>query len=369
MSLTSLAFYLFILCFILQLSYWIFIFSRSAFAKIQPSTSSSSPVSVVICGHNEGDNYPNFLPKILEQDYQDFEVIVVNDRSTDNSKTVLEVLENKYQHLHVIHLTDFDRKQIGKKYALTKGIEAAQHDILLLTDADSYPKSNQWIKIMADSLSDDKSIGIAYAPFDKRSGFLNRFLRFDKLYIAIQYLSFGLVGLPYMGTGPNMIYHKKLFQQANGFNKHAHIVSGDDDLFVNEVATKENVAVILHPDSLMYCEPKETFKSFYHQKSRHLSTSWHYQLHHQLLLGVLAQSHFWLYIFGAIALLNPNFPLIIGLAVVIRWSVMFLIVRKNALRFSDSDLLPWLPIMDILYVPYFILFTFPLLRGSVTRWE
>ena len=369
MSLITITFYLFIFCLAIQLLYWLFIFSRVAFANIPISTFSNEPVSVVICGHNEGSNYPKFLPKILEQDYPRFEVIVANDRSSDNSKYILDNLQKTYPHLRVIHLNDFDRQQIGKKHALTIGIKAAKNELILLTDADSYPRSNQWIKIMSAALVGKKSIGIAYAPFDKRPTFLNRFLRFDKLYIAIQYLSFGLVGCPYMGTGPNMIYCKRLFLQAKGFEKHAHLISGDDDLFVNEVADNENTAIILHPDSLMYCEPKETLKAFYHQKSRHLSTSWHYQLNHQLLLGVLAQTHFWLYVFGFVAFFRPRFQLLIGLGILLRWIVMYLIFRKVAIRYDEDDLSIWLPLMDVLYVPYFILFAFPLLKGSVDRWE
>lgn len=366
---TTIALYFFILCLIIQILYWIIIFSRVAFAKLPPVTSSNIPISIIICGYNEGENFRQFLPKILEQDYPNFEVIVVNDRSTDNSTKILASFENQYKHLKVIHLTDFDRQQRGKKFALTQGLKAAKHDIVLLTDADCYPTSRNWIKTMVSGLGQQKIMGIAYVPFDKRPTFLNKFLRYDKIYIAIQYLSFALSGMPYMGAGANLIYRKELFFKSNGFKKHAHVASGDDDLFVSEVANKENLAIVLHPDSFIYCEPKETFPQFYHQKSRHISTSWHYKFHHQILLGILAQSHFWLYIFAIIALFHPVYQSFIIFAVILRWFIMMIIFRKIAHRFDEKDMTVWLPIMDILYVAYYFVFALPLVKGNNGRWE
>lgn len=369
MSITVLALYFFIICLIIQIIYWIVVFSRVAFAENQPITSPNFPISVIICGYNEGENFRQFLPQILEQDYPNFEVIVVNDRSTDNSAKILASFEKQYKHLKVINLTDFERQQRGKKFALTQGLKAAKHDIVLLTDADCYPNSNQWIKTMASGLGQNKIMGIAYVPFDKRPTFLNRFLRYDKIYIAIQYLSFALVGLPYMGAGANLIYRKELFFKSNGFQKHAHVASGDDDLFVSEVANEDNLAIVLHPDSFVYCEPKETFQQFYHQKSRHISTSWHYKFYHQALLGILAQSHFWLYIFGIIALFNPVYQSFICVGIVIRWCIMIFIFNKIAARFDEKDMTKWLPIMDILYVAYYFIFALPLIKGNEGRWE
>jgi glycosyltransferase involved in cell wall biosynthesis len=281
---TTIAFYLFLLCFIIQLAYWLIAFSRVAFVKKVENAAApiaDYPISIIVCGHNEGDNFQNFLPKVLNQKYPNFEVIVVNDRSTDNSANILDAFEKQYKQLRVIHLKDFDRTQLGKKFALTQGLKAAKNEVVLLTDADCYPSSDLWIQTMTNGLKKDKIIGIAYVPFDKRNTFLNKFLRYDKIYIATQYLSLALLGVPYMGAGANLIYRKALFFKSDGFNKHQHIASGDDDLFVSEVSNKENMAIVLDENSFIYCEPKETFKQFYHQKSRHISTRWHYKWDHQ----------------------------------------------------------------------------------------
>lgn len=369
MSITNIAFALFFICLIIQILYWIIIFSRVAFAKSKPLKTADYPISVIICGYNEGHNFQQFLPKILEQKYPNFEVIVVNDRSTDNSAKILATFEKQHKHLSVIHLTDFDRVQRGKKTALTQGLKAAKYETVLLTDADCYPNSDLWIQTMANAVDADKIMGIAYVPFDKRPTFLNKFLRYDKIYIAIQYLSFALKGMPYMGAGANLIYRKALFFQSDGFKKHAHVASGDDDLFVSEVANKDNLAVVLQPESFIYCEPKDTFRQFYYQKSRHISTSWHYKIEHQLLLGILAQSHFWLYIFALIAGFNVVLLPFLFAGIILRWLVMLFIFQKIATRFNEKDMTVWLPLMDILYVFYYFIFALPLIKGNNGRWE
>jgi len=368
-SIAILFFYLFIICFAIQVLYWLILFSRVSFAKVQPTTPTSIPISVIICGHNEAENFRNFLPQILKQHYPHFEVIVVNDRSTDDSSKILASFEKEYNQLRVINLTDFERKPKGKKFALKQGLTAAKHDIVLLTDADCYPRSDQWIATMASGLNQHKTMGIAYAPLDKRPTFLNRFLRYDKIYIAIQYLSFALVGMPYMGAGANLIYRKELFFKSNGFQTHTHLASGDDDLFVNEVASKKNLAVVLQPNSFVYCEPKETLQQFYHQKSRHISTSWHYKLHHKILLGLLASSHFLFYVFGVFAFFATNYQLVTVSLIILRWAIMLFVFRKIADRLDEKDITAWLPLMDILYVLYYFIFALPLLKGNNGRWE
>lgn len=362
--------WIFISAVILQIVYWLVIFSKMAFANIPQSLPQRifPPISVIICGHNEGHNFKKFLPQILEQDYPNFEVIVVNDRSTDDSEAVLNGFKERYSNLKTLHLKDFDRQLIGKKFALSKGLAAAQHEAVLLTDADCYPASNQWIKWMSTALNRHE-IGIAYVPFDKRSGFLNRFLRYDKVYIAIQYLSFAFWNIPYMGAGANLIYKKQLFFKNKGFEKHKHIASGDDDLFISAVGKQQQVAITLHPDSFVYCEPKESWSGFYRQKSRHNSTSVHYNWYHQLLLGGLALSHFMVYVgFVGLAIFQGVSMLFLGLFG-LRWLVMLVLYSVITPKMKEQDLIVWLPLMDVLYILYYIILAFPLLRGNNNRWE
>jgi len=111
----------------------------------------SEPVSVIICAKDEYKNLKLFLPKFLNQSYNQFEIIVVNDNSVDLTKNFLNEQAKLYKHLKVIHLEE-DTGSKGKKYAVTKGIEAAENDCLLFSDADCYPVSENWIKEMVPIL-------------------------------------------------------------------------------------------------------------------------------------------------------------------------------------------------------------------------
>ena len=101
------------------------------------------PLSVILCARNEADNLRKILPAILEQDYPQFEVIVINDASTDETEDVLGYMEEKYPHLYHSFTPDSARYISHKKLALTLGIKASKHDWLVFTETNCMPASNQ----------------------------------------------------------------------------------------------------------------------------------------------------------------------------------------------------------------------------------
>lgn len=361
---------LFGICAMLQAVYWIIFFSRLAFFKDKSNSSGTPAVSIIICAYNEEHNLGKYLPRILEQDYPDFEVLVVNDDSTDNSLEALEDFKHQYPHLSILTLDYPDgKKNIGKKNALSEGIKNAKHDTLLLTDADCCPKSNQWAKKMIGTLSDSVSIGLGYGPYEKRSGLLNAFIRFETVYTAIQYMSFSLWGIPYMGVGRNMIYRKELFFQAGGFESHSHIASGDDDLFVNAVANKKNTSIVINEQSHMHSPPKETWYAYFKQKSRHVTTGRHYRWLHKILLGLLSLSHFGIYFFALLAIvfgISTFFVIVILLVIVSSKTIIFAIITK---KLKEASLIPLIPLLDVIYVLYYVLLAPALAWGKTSRWK
>ena len=374
---------------ICQLAYWFFVFSKLAFYKLdkkenaQESTpsvlgSDLPPISVVICARNEAANLRKNLPIILNQEYASFEVIVVNDASTDETSEILNGFLLKYQHLRTI--TIVNKKIIGKKGALAAGIEAAKYEWLLLTDADCYPllprstRSNKypfgnknWILGMIKGV-DAKEIGLGYAPYEKRDGFLNIFIRYETAWTAIQYMGFALAGEPYMGVGRNMIYMKKLYQKVGGFQKHAHIASGDDDLFINSVISRKNFSIILNPETFMLSEPQTRWNAYFTQKSRHFSTATSYTLKHKMMLGTLSASHFFYFVtaFSLLALKISTIFVLLGL--VVRTLVMWFFYGKILRRFHEHNLILWIPVLDVVYV-FFYLFFLPALMIKTRKWR
>ena len=307
-------------------------------------------VSVIICARNEEENLRKHLPSVLKQDYPKYEVIVINDRSYDESETVLELLKKEYSHLKTSFIP-MDAKFIdSKKIAVTLGIKAAQNDILVFTDADCEPVSNKWLEGVVRSFSTDKQIVLGYGAYNKNKSFANFTQVFDTLFIGIQYLNYAIAGYPYMGVGRNMAYRKSFFESSKGFSKHLDIQSGDDDLFINDYARGKNTTVCISPESITTSEEKKSFSAFLAQKERHLSTSGRYKFSSKLLLGTEMGSRFLFYLGILVTCLMqmPYWYFIAPGAFLLRYIVQYIIINLNAKALGERKFYFGIGLMDIL---------------------
>jgi poly-beta-1,6-N-acetyl-D-glucosamine synthase len=280
---------IFILSFAVIMFYMLFFRMRLALRSNRTNLHhpvSTVPVSVVICAKNEEENLKINLPFILSQNYPDFEVVVVDDHSDDETFYVLKSFQNQYSNLQVIRLNENVNFFSGKKFPLSIGIRSAKNPYLLLTDADCRPVSVNWIRLMSAGFAHNRQIVLGYGKYENRKGFLNRLISFETLYTAMQYFSFALSGMPYMGVGRNLAYTRQLFSHEKGFSKHYNIASGDDDLFVNSTANKDNVSCVIHPDAYTVSTPPTNWKSWWKQKRRHLTTGRYYKTKHKILLSL-----------------------------------------------------------------------------------
>lgn len=351
---------------LVQLYYHYVVLGKFAFFKPTPSGKrTQEPVSIIIAARNEYDNLQKYLPMILNQDYPEFEVVVVNHCSWDMSQQLLEDMQLQYKHLKVSQLLEQEKYPTGKKFALTIGIKAAAYDQLLFTDADCEPASNQWLKLMESRFMNNTEIVLGFSPYNKKRGLLNLFDRFETFMTAVFYFAFALAGNAFMGIGRNMAYRKSVFFRHKGFAGHQHVMSGDDDLFVNEAATPYNVAIEIDSESFVYTEAKETYEKWSRQKTRHMTTGKLYKAKHKTSLGVYYGSLFLFY--GAIiALLIVQlsvWPLVLG-AYIIRLTSQVITYYKAALKLKSTSLIWYLPLLDILYVWYLIVFG---LKGLFTK--
>ncbi len=175
-------------------------------------------VSVVICARDEAHNLVKNLPGILVQNYKtSHEIVLVNDNSTDESKYLIDEFKRSFKNLNLIELTQEALMISGKKFPLSMGIKSAKYEIVLLTDADCVPASENWIQKMQGTYSDDIEIVLGYGAYHKQPGILNKLIRFETFHTAIQYLSYALAGKPYMGVGRNLSYKKNVFFRNKGF--------------------------------------------------------------------------------------------------------------------------------------------------------
>ncbi|MGB4776120.1 MAG: glycosyltransferase [Daejeonella sp.] len=316
-----------------------------------------NPVSVIVCARNEENNLIKNLPAILNQEYPDFEVVVVNDCSMDDSEHLLRELESQYKNLKVVNIYEHERFKHGKKFAVTLGIKAAKHEFLLFTDADCQPNSYQWLRIMQANFTGEAEIVLGYSPYERLSGFINKLIRFETFLTALNYFSFALAGKPYMGVGRNMAYTKSLFFKGKGFASHMHLASGDDDLFVNQNSTSTNTVIEINADAQIWSEPKKTFSSYTSQKLRHLSASKAYKPEHRKMLGFQAGSAILFYI-TLITLVFFNAPWQILMTIYfIRLTIQYIIYIPVFKRLTYPDLIWWLPVLDFIYYIYMLTLT------------
>ena len=235
-------------------------------------------VSVIICARNESDNLRNYLLSLLNQDYPSYEVIVVDDGSSDDTALVVEQLMAHDSRLHLTFVPKDARVQSTKKLGITLAAKAAQYDYLLLTDADCRPAGSKWIsKMMAGFEKEGVEIVLGYGAYFERRGVLNQMIQYDTLFNSLHYLGRAMTHRPYMGVGRNLAYKKALFFRAGTFSDQMHLRSGDDDLLVNKIATRDNTAVVFEYEATTWSVPKSTWREWWQQKRRHLSVSPHYK--------------------------------------------------------------------------------------------
>ncbi len=351
--------------------FWIFFFySRIAFHREKPiGDKNLPPVSIIISARNEEDNLFELLPFILEQDYNEFEVIVVNHQSADNTIGILKAFEKKYPHLRIINLERSNHLAMGKKLPLTLGIKGAKYEHLLLTDADCKPSSKLWLQSMAGQFSDKKEIVLGYGPHNTAPGLLNRFIRLDTSMIALNYLSFAKAGIPYMGVGRNLAYTKELFLNNSGFKSHYSIPSGDDDLFIQEVAKNKNYSITLSPLSFCYSDGKESWVDLFSQKSRHYGTASRYSVFKKLLLGIYPLSLLLLLIslvtliaIGGMTWISLG---VIALVIISKWIVFGFALKKLEQASFIWSILFW----DLIYVLFTPILYYTSEQSTGSKWK
>ena len=363
-------FYSFAAATTIQVFYYTWFFSRIAFYKPEQKIQSQQhPVSVIICSRDEDENLARNLPGILVQQYPStFEVVAVNDNSVDDSKYILQELKRTFKLLNVVELTHEAKLISGKKYPLSIGIREAKHEVLLLTDADCVPSSEYWIQKMQDAYTGDIEIVLGYGAYHKTSGILNKLIRFETFHTAMQYLSYALAGIPYMGVGRNLSYKKDLFLRNKGFSSINHIPGGDDDLFINKVATKKNTAVVIDPDAVTRSIPKTTWGSWLKQKARHYTTAKYYKPKHKFLLGLYFITQFIFYPLLVASAILFDWRLSAGL-LGIRLLVQGFIFYKAMRKMDEKDLWPWFFFLDLWMFLYYIIFVPALLKKPKKNWN
>jgi cellulose synthase/poly-beta-1,6-N-acetylglucosamine synthase-like glycosyltransferase len=332
---------------VIQLFYYLFFYLTVYLKKPSETKKTSEPVSIIICARNEAENLRKFLPSVLEQDYPDFEVIVVNDCSEDNSYEILGKYLTEYPNLRVSIVNKDPKFTHNKKFAQFIGIKAAKNEILLFTDADCRPESVKWLEGMASHFDDKNNFVLGYGGYFIEKGLLNKYIRYDSMTIAMQYLGMAIRGIPYMGVGRNLAYRRSVFFINKGFGSHNHIVSGDDDLLVNTIATGKNTSVEFRKETHTRSVPCSGINEWILQKKRHLTTAPFYKFRDKFILITEPLTRILLYtsfiVLLSFTFLWPWVLAVFGLRVITQF-IVFTLVQK---KLNEPGLLAYLLFFDI----------------------
>jgi glycosyltransferase involved in cell wall biosynthesis len=344
-------FCLFIAVVFVQFLYYVIVFSKFSFAKVQTASPKRIPISVIVCAKNEEENVRNLIPLLVAQNYPQFEIVLIDDASSDTTLDVFEEFEKLHSNIKLVKVENNEAFWGNKKYALTLGIKAAKHEYLLFTDADCVPSSNDWITTMSSQFTQEKTIVLGYGAYEKVAGsFLNKIIRFETLLSATQYFSWAKLGKPYMGVGRNLAYKREEFFKVRGFMDHMKVRSGDDDLFINQAANSKNTTVCYLQDSFTYSKPKTSFKEWFTQKRRHVSTAKHYKFFDQNQLGIFYVSQL-LFLLLPIILLIFQFQWIAVLSIIgFRYIFAWITLGFAAGKLKEKDIMYWFPLIEIALV-------------------
>ena len=313
------------------------------------------PLSVVICARNESENLRRNLPAILKQDYPDFEVIVINDGSTDESEDLLSELEEEYPNLYHSFTPDSARYISRKKLALTLGIKASKYDWLVFTEADCTPVSDKWLRRIARNFTPSTDIVLGYSGYERGKGWLHKRVSFDSLFTSLRYLGFALACKPYMGIGRNLAYRKELFFKVKGFSTHLNMQRGEDDLFINQISNENNTRVETSPDSVIRMQPVERYKDWKEEKVSYMATARFYKGSQRWLLGLETATRLLFYVaclsgivFGILSFHWLAAGLVLLLWIV-RYSAQAYVINKTANEMGDNRSYYFtLPVFDII---------------------
>ena len=313
------------------------------------------PLSVIIYAREEVENLRRNLTAVLEQDYPQFEVIVINDGNTDESEDYLTLQGEKYPNLYHSFVPSSSRYISRKKLAITLGIKASKYNWLVFTEANCLPESDQWLRTMARNFTSRTQIVLGYSGYERGKGWLHKRASFDNLFTSMRYLGYALAGKPYMGIGRNMAYRKELFYAQKGFSAHLNLQRGDDDLFINKTATSENTRVETDANAVVRVQPVFRAKDWWEEKISYMATAHFYRGIQRNLSGFETITRL---LFHAawiatlvIGILNFHW-LVAGIAFLmfaLRYTMQALIINKTAKDLGEKRRYFFtLPVFDIL---------------------
>lgn len=353
-----------------QIIYYVLVYSRTAFYKTEKNENQKYPsVSVVICAKDDAYNLEKRLPIILEQEYPNFEVVVVNNASKDETEYVLRVLKEIYPNLNVVNLYENVNKFLGKKYPLSLGIKSAKNEIILLTESDTMPSSYHWISEMVKGFTGKKQIVLGFTNFEIKSNFLNTLIQYENQTSAMNYLGHAMLQNPYLGIGRNLAYTREIFFKEGGFISQYNIPVGEDELFINKLANSKNTSVVITKDSINISAPKERMYEWILQKKTHYRSLAHFKFKDKIVTSLIPMSTFFLYALVIVSVIF-KFPweyIVMGL--LLKYIIQIIFYYRSSKKLGTKQVAFLAPIYEIIFLTFNTIIRLSTLFTKKDQWK
>jgi glycosyltransferase involved in cell wall biosynthesis len=363
----AVVFYIFIAFTGIQIAYY-FIFSSILFSKKRTETQPTFPISVIIFAKNNAENITNFLPFILSQKYPTFEVVLIDNNSSDNSEEIINLFAKNNSNIKIVSVENNEAFWGSKKYALTLGIKAAKYEHLLFIEPNCKPVSDFWIAEMSKEFSENKNIVLGYSTFKNEKTISNFLIRFYHFIVALQYLNFSKLGMPMMADGKNLGYKKSEFYRAKGYINHMKQELGEDDLFIQDAANEINTAFCIQRDSFTESISLNSFFDWFLIQKEKVFLKKRYQSKHRFLLGLFSVSKLFFYVLGITLLFLYSIKTIL-IIFGIYFLIQFIIIGIATKRLEEKKLIFFLPFLDISFLLIQISIFIANLTSKPTHWK
>lgn len=340
----SVVFYTFIAFTGIQIIYY-FLFSSILLKKKSTESHPEKPISVIIFVKNNAKNLSQFLPSILTQKYSNFEVVLIDNNSTDKTHKVIQSFAKNHPIIRIVNVENNEAFWGSKKYALTLGIKASKYDHLLFTEATCNPISENWISEMSHQFSPNKSIILGYSSFKSENSVSNFIIRFYHFILSIQYLNFTKLGMPFMADSRNFAYKKDTFFKAKGFINHMKHEFGEDDLFMQDAANKTNTTFTISKDSFIESNTPKSFLSWFFDQRKKVFLKKKYKNKHRFFLGLFTISKMSFYLFAIIILFYFPYKIILPF-IISYFLIQYIIIGLSLKKLNEKKLIYFVPFLD-----------------------
>lgn len=345
----TILFYTFVVVTAVQIVYYLFFLSFTNIEKTQKDADVNIPVSVIVYVKNNADILINYIQDLTKQKYPCFEIVLVNNASSDNSLSIIEKLQKDFSNIKIVDVKNTEAFWGNKKYALTLAVKAATHEHLLFTEISSKALSKNWIHGMASNFSQEKTIVIGHQKLKhKKNSFSNLLIRFDYLLKTIQSLSFVKFRSPYKATNHNFAYTKGEFFKVNGYINHMNLFIGEADLFLKDAVTTKNTTYSITLDSFVVLTKSLSFKKWFSLEKKASILFSLYKFKHRFFLRFFHITKLLFYLLVSY-IVFVNWKLALPF-IISYYLIQYIVLGRSASKLHEKNVVLLLPFLDICLV-------------------